>query len=276
MKHLLLSAILLTQTLLVFGQEPTAGKPDFDTADFSAKVEVAEWLVAYDTVAWKTTDVLLKLDKAELARLGQEWFCFQDKRGQWHAVYGKLENNKFELVAHFVVQSDEKISRTTDKVDEEFLVLHARALITARTKQKESIPADSPLHNQYIKRNADKSFTVWILPAFQPNGMAVYGGEFIYTIDPSGEKVTKDESYFQGNFRAFNTKPPREIWLNYREKEKPTLGAVFFVWYYKEYFTKIIIDNSKSTSTVIKNEANPSGYMWLNIEKDQKPADAPK
>lgn len=277
MKHLLLAVILLTQAGFVFGQKPKIDKPVFDIPDFNKKVEVAEWLVRYDTVAWKTTDVLMRLDKAELARLGQEWFCFQDKGGRWHAVYGKLENNKFDLVAHFVVQADDgEITRTTEKVDDDFLVSHSRALITARTKQKESIPADAPLHNQYIKRNADKSFSVWILPALQPNNIAVYGGEFIYTIDPAGEKVTKDESYFQGAFRGFKTDPPREIWLNYREKEKPTLGAVFFVWYYKDYFTKIFIDNSKSTSTVIKNSANPSGYMWINVEKDQKPADPPK
>ena len=277
MKHLLLAAIVLTQALFVFGQKPKAGKPDFDIPDFNEKLEVAEWLVRYDTVAWKTTDLLMTLDKAELTRLGQEWFCFQDKSGQWHAVYGKLENNKFDLVAHFVVQSnDGKITRTTDKIDNDFLVSHARALITARKKQKESIPADSPLHNQYIKRNADKSFTVWILPAFQPNNIAVYGGEFIYTIDPAGEKVTKDESYFQGAFRGFKADPPREIWLNYREQEKPTLGAIFFVWYYKKYFTSIFIDNSKSTSTVIKNGANANGYMWVHVEKDKKPADPPK
>lgn len=269
MKHLVLVAIFLTQAFLVSAQKPTAGGPDFDVADFNRKFEVAEWLVRYDTVAWKTSDLLMTQSKAELARLGEDWFCFEDEHGRWHAVYGKLENNKFDLVSHFVVQSsDGKITRTTDKIDEDFLVSHARALITARKKLKESIPADSPLHNQYMKRNADKSFTVWILPAFQSNGVAVYGGEFIYAIDSAGEKITKDESYFQGAFRGFKTDPPREIWLNYHEKEKPTLGAIFFVWYYKQYFTKIFIDNTKSTSTVIKNG---NGYMWVHVEKDKSP-----
>ena len=46
------------------------------------------------------------------------------------------------------------------------------------------------------------------------------GGEFISTIDATAEKITKDESYFQGAVRGFNAKPPREIWLNYTEKEK--------------------------------------------------------
>jgi hypothetical protein len=124
----------------------------------------------------------------------------------------------------------------------------------------------APAFNQYIKLNADKTFTVWILPAFQTDGTAVYGAEFIYTIDATGNKITKDESYVQSTFRGFKTNPPREIWLNYRETEKPTLGAIFFVWYYKEYFTNIFIDNSKTTSTVVKN--GDKGYIWVHVEKE--------
>jgi len=151
------------------------------------------------------------------------------------------------------------INRATDKIDDSSATLHARALITARTKLSQTIPENSPTHNSYIRRNADKTFSVWYLPAFQPSGVAVYGGEFIYTIDPSGEKILKDESYFQGQFRGFNAKPPREIYLAYPEKEKPTLGSIFFVLYYKEYFSSIFIDNSKSMSTLIKSD---SGYVW--------------
>jgi len=268
MRHLVLIALFLTQALIGLGQEHRSDHPVFDTSDFSRKFAIVEWLVRYDTIAWKTSDVLMTQDKAELDRLGQDWFCFQDKNDRWHALYGKLVNNEIDLVAHFVVDSAGKIIRTADSLDRDFLISHARALATARAKLQVTIPEHSPLHNQYIKRNADGSFTVWMLPAFQPNRLAVYGGEFIYTIDPTGQKVTKDESYFQGAFRGFKADPPREIWLNYREQEKPTLGAIFFVWYYKEYFTKIFIDNSKSTSTVIKSGTND--YVWVHVEKDEK------
>lgn len=255
---------LLVFTLTAFGQKDKQNAPKFDVADFNKKFEVAEWLVRYDLVAWKTTDVLREQDKKELERLGAEWFCFQDKNSLWHAVYGKYENDKYDLVFHFVMSADSKITRTNDKVDAEFLSSHSKALITAN-KQLAAALKDvaTPRFNQYIKQNADKTFTVWLLPAFQTNGVAVYGGEFIYTIDQTGNKIAKDESYFQGNFRGFKADNPREIWLNYREIEKPTLGAVFFVWYYKPYFTKIVIDNSKSTSTVIQG-------IWVHVEKDSE------
>ncbi len=269
MKRLLPLFLLFASGFSALGDVQPNQKPDFDIADFNQKFEVVQWLVGYDNIAWKTTDLLMASDKAEFARLGKEWFCFQTKDRLWHAVYGKLVDNKFDQVFHYVVDASGKITRTPDKIDETFLVLHARALDLAVTKLSETLPADSPRHNSYIKQNPDKSFTVWLLPAFQPNGLAVYGGEFIYTIDPAARKITKDESYFQGAFRGFKSTPPREIWLNYREKDKPTLGSIFFVWYYKPYFTSIMIDNSKSTSTVNKNGDQ---YMWVHVEKDQKSA----
>lgn len=74
-----------------------------------------------------------------------------------------------------------------------------------------------------------------------------------------------DDSYFQGQFRGFNADKPREIWINYRETEKPTLGAVFFAWYYKSYFTKIVIDNSKSISSPLKDS---NTWTWVHAQKE--------
>jgi hypothetical protein len=265
-KPLLVLVLVLTAGLFSFA---SAGQIQFDVADFNKKFDVVQWLVAYDTVAWKTTDFMLANDKDDVSRLGKEWFCFQDKDKLWHAVYGKLENNKFDQVLHYISDADGKITRTSDKLDDVFVLLHARALHLAVARLSASVPPGYPAHNSYIKQNGDKTFTIWVLPAFQPNRVAVYGGEFIYTIDSAAEKVTRDDSYFQGAFRGFNVKPPREIWLNYREKDKPTLGAIFFVWYYREYFTKIFIDNSNSTSTLIKSG---DGYVWTHVVKDKKNA----
>jgi hypothetical protein len=269
MKYL---AVILVAVCFVFTsypqktEKPATGGPDFDIVDFNKKFEVARWLVEYDNVAWKTTDELMKQDKKDLERLGPEWFCFKDKNGLWHAVYGKLTGTTYEPVVHFVVDSTDKITKSDAKIDQEFLNSHAIALSTTRAKLAKTIPENSPRFNQYIKQNSDKTFSVWLLPAFQENGTAVYGGEGIYTVDVSGQKILKDESYFQSNFRGFKSEPPREIWLSYGEMKKPSLGAIFFVWYYKQYFTKIFIDNEASTSTVIKTG---DGYMWAHVEKDQ-------
>lgn len=261
-------AILVIAVLFgaAYSQKPVVKDPDFDVVDFNKKFEVAQWLVEYDNVAWKTSDVVMQQDKKDLERLGAEWFSFKDKNNLWHAVYGRLGDSEYEAVFHFQMDAFGKITKSDVKIDQEFLNAHARALATSRTKLMTSIPKDSPRFNQYIRQNSDKTFSVWLLPAFQTNGVAVYGGEGIYTIDATGQKILKDESYFQPNFRGFKSEPPREIWLNYSELKKPSLGAIFFVWYYKSYFTSIFIENEKTTSTALKTD---QGYMWVHVEKEE-------
>lgn len=264
-KILLVLSIVLFFSPIAFAQKKNLDKgPDFDVDDFTKKFEVAQWLVDYDNVAWKTTDVVVQQDKKDLERLGAEWFAFKDKANVWHAVYGKLGDKGYDVVFHFVMDGAEKITRSDAKIDQAFLDGHARALATCRSKLMAIIPAGSPRFNQYIRQNADKTYSVWLLPAFQTNGVAVYGGEGIYTVDAAGTKLLKDESYFQPDLHGFLAQPPREIWLNYRELKKPSLGAIFFVWYYKAYFTKISIDNEKSISTVIKDGPE---YTWVHVEK---------
>lgn len=268
--HFLITIIFLVISMTAVSQVPVARVAKFDANDFSKKFETARWLVEYDEVAWKTSDVLLTEDKAEIAKLGREWFCFQDAEKKWHAVYGRLDNNKYVPVFHYTFDRTGKIASSSEKLDGEFLTSHANALSTARTALKEKIPVNAPVFNQYILRNPDKTFQVWMLPAFQPNGVAVYGGEGVYKIDAAGTRVVEDHSYFQKEFRGFNSDPPREIWLDYTELEKPTLGAIFFVWYYKSYFTKIFVNNLKSTSTVITDPK--TGPIWVHVEKEDKPA----
>ncbi|HTK38253.1 MAG TPA: hypothetical protein VL325_07160 [Pyrinomonadaceae bacterium] len=259
--------VALITVSVSLAQKSTPDKPKFDVADFNQKFETARWLAAYDEVAWKTTDVVMTEDKTSLAKIGPEWFCFQDSKGTWHAIYGRFENGTYDLLFHYLMDATGKITKTSDKVDQGLLNTYAKSLVTARTRLMSKISPNSPSFNQYVRLNSDKSLDVWMLPAFQRDETAVYGGEGIYHIDSTGTKVISDSSYFQEGLRGFKTTPAREIWLNYRELEKPTLGSIFFVWYYKSYFTNIYIDNIKSTSTVVRDG---NEYIWVHVEKDGK------
>lgn len=188
-----LTLFFIGLTTLAYGQK-------FDIKDFSHKMEVAEWLIEYDEVAWVTSDSVMAQDEKELARLGSEWFCFE-KDSIWHAVYGKYKDNQFDLVFHYKV-SDGKVIRTSEAVDTSLLHRYSRALQTANSQIMAIRKAINLRFNQYIKENDDKTFTVWILPAFQPSGIAVYGGEFIYTIDKTGIKLLKDVAISKTSFVA--------------------------------------------------------------------------
>ena len=246
---------------LTYGQNTKA--PNFDIADFNKKMVVAEWLYEYDMVAWITSDSVMNQNKEDLARLGTDWFCFK-KNDIWHAIYGKYENNQFDQVFHFKVDKGQVI-KTSETVDTALLHRYSRALSTAQGEIKALKDTVNLRFNQYIKENDDQSLSVWILPAFQPNSVAVYGGEFNYTIDAKGVKILNDESYFQGQFRGFKVDNPRQIWLNYQEKDKPTIGSIFFAWYYKSYFSKIVIENSTTISTPFNSD---NGWTWIHAVKD--------
>jgi len=251
--------------LTVFGQK--SKKMSFDVSDFNQKASVAEWLYLYDAIAWWTSDSVMTEDEEEIGSLGGEWFCFQTEDKNWHAVYGKYEDNKMNVVFHYLVDTAYTVSRVFESIDTTFLNLHARALIAANNQIAALKDSVQLRFNQYIRQNEDKTFTVWVFPAFQPSGYAVYGGEFIYEIDHTGTKIIKDNSYYQGAFRAFKVDKPREIWLDYTELEKPTLGTVFFIWYYKKYFTYIKLDTKNYITTTIKGS---DGYSWMHIEKEKK------
>lgn len=260
----LILIFMIIHSVSSFGQKGMS----FDLKDFSKKQLLAEWLCNYDAIAWWTSDSLMKQDSQELQRLGKDWFCYQTSDNNWHAVYGKYDNNQFDLVFHYIVDKNNNVSRIYETVDSSKLNTHSRALITANKQMQSLKDSVNVLFNQYIKQNEDKTFTVWIFPAFQPSNLAVYGGEFIYTIDHTGNNVLKTEGYYQGQFRGFEVGKPREIWLNYRELENPTLGSVFFVWYYKSYFTSIKIDNKDFVSSTIKND--DGSYSWIHVEKEEK------
>ncbi|SFU37537.1 hypothetical protein SAMN05216480_10244 [Pustulibacterium marinum] len=237
-----------------------------DIKDFNEKAEIADWLLRYDLAAWYSTDALVAKGEEEMSGIGREWFCFQDTTNIWHAVYGKYEHGQYDQVFHFKVKSKEEVIETDEQIDTTFLNKYGKALSRAFKEMKPISDAAGIRFNHYIRENKDGNLEVFIFPGFQPNGTAVYGGEFIYEISPDDE-IIKDNSYYQGQFLGFKTDPPREIWLNYREKEKPTLGGVFFAWYYKDYFTKIYIDNKESVSTPFNDNGN---YTWIHVEKDLK------
>lgn len=262
--------LIFIYILFIFSMNVTAQKNDIilDLKKFNTNTEIAEWLYMYDAVAWWTSDSVMTNDKSEIERLGNEWFCYISEDNLWNAVYGKYENNNFDMVFHYVVGEDGIIRRVFDNVDTTMSNSFSRALILAKETAAPSLDTMPVTFNQYIRRNDDKTITVWLLPAITSKNAAVYGAEFIYTFNKYGNKMLKDESYIQGPLRGFLIGEPREIWVEYPELEQPSLGGIFFVWYFKKYFTQIKLETKYYISTVFKND--DSGYYWVHVQKENE------
>jgi hypothetical protein len=262
----LITGALILSSLIAFGQKNKG--LTFDIMDFNHKATTAEWLYEYDAIAWWTSDSVMLGDSLEKSRLGSDWFCFQTQDNNWHAVYGKYENYSFDLVFHYLIDTSYNVKRVYQEVDTAVLHGYSRALQTANQYIKPHTDSVNLRFNQYIKQNDDRTYSVWVFAAFQPNHWAVYGKEFILIVDESGKTIVEDKSFYDTEFRGFEVKEPREVWIDQTRFENPTLGLVFFVWYYKKYFTNINIDNKNYVTTTIKN--NDGSYSWMHTEKEVK------
>jgi hypothetical protein len=260
--------LLLVSPFLAIAQQPD--KMAHYVATLNANDSVAIWLCRYDEVAWVSSDSVSASPKEQMAKLGKQWFCFRENK-TWHAVYGKYENGVFNTVFHYIVDTARKIKRIYTAVDSFLAGSLSRALINADEKMKKYLDTNYVLRfNQYVRKNPDNTIAVWLFPAFQTNGTAVYGAEFYYKYDAKGNNLLDKYEYFQGKFRGFKTGQKRDIYINYTDLEEPSLGAVFFARYYKPYFTNITIEVKHMDSQLFNDNGN---YTWISAIKEEREKD---
>jgi len=261
----LFTTIVLAISVNAFCQTEVTKTPyDEFIKTFNSKMDTVAWLCEYDNIAWWTSDSVYATSKEEQAKLGAEWFCF--KIGDiWHAVYGKYSSQNYDMVYHYEVDTNQFIKRVYTKIDSSILNSYSRAIVNGNKALDEYPDSIKIRFNQYIRRNSDNSMSVWFLPAFTRNGIAVYGGEFYYIFDPSGNNLILKSEYSQ-EYKGFKPDTKKEIWLDYSGKDEPTLGSIFFIWYYRKYFDRIIVDTKKFKSTLFHDEEK--GYYWVHAAKD--------
>ncbi len=232
---------------------------NFDTTSFNQHIKLAEWLYEYDEIAGLTSDSLKPYGKEKLLWLGVTGFCYRDVSGEWQAVYGRFAKKHFEIIFHYAIDTAFRLRAVKSTSDTIQIKHYARALQnTAGLLQR--VKDSANIHfSQYIRRLADHRIEVWILPSFQPSGQAIYGCEWKFQFDSTGEHLINSSSYVSA-LKGVWVGQLRELWLNYRDIESPSPGGVFFAWYFKDYFKRIHIDTHKRTSTLSKDASGR--YCW--------------
>jgi hypothetical protein len=265
MKRISFSLLLIFLFTALQGQKPMR---NFDVTSFNQKFKTVRWLADYDRATWQVLDALNDLpdfrEKAPL--LSNEWFCYMDRDSIWHAVLGTFDGTQYRVIYFLTLDKDFSVRVDPSPPPASFALPYATALRTAIDRLKRDHP-DLPVQmNHYIRKNTDGTFTVWFFPSPFQNDMAIYGGEFSYTLDPSGTKILQSSGYYAGKFKGFPLdKGLEEITLDYTDIDEPTLGGIFFVWEYKELFKKIRLETSRSISSVLKDHTGE--YYWIHVEK---------
>lgn len=267
MRQLIYTSFFLICTFNSFSQNTKSGSAVFDKQDFEQKLSLSKWLYQYDLFASKSSDSVV-MEHIELyKRLGEEWFCYQDQRKVWHAIYGNYQNGKYDYVFHYEGNTNSlKQTPFPFPKDSVMIMKYASALHISHLKFESDYTAKTgDIHfNHYIKRNPDKTFTVWYFPGFQKSQKAVYGGEVVYNLDSNATSIIKQESFFQDKLISTPLdNRSREIVIDYSIVEKPTLGSVFFAWTYRFGFPDMVLKTAKSISRLhYFKERQVNNFVW--------------
>ena len=254
MRKILLFPFLIPIFALMASAQTTSQA--FDTLQFNKQLEFANHLIEYKFYT--------QLAESEFSKLPEtsdfEWFSYKENN-TWYAIGGNNTGNTFAIKKHVSFDSLHTISDYTGNSNTSELDALGSALANADTRFQVIRDTSSIYFNAFVISNPDQTISVWYFPAFQPSGQAIYGCEWEYIFGNTGKNLISQNSSVK-NVTGVWIGQPRELWLNYRSIDKPTIGSVFFAQCFRDYFTRIRIDTRNSTSTISK-EGN-GNYKWTH------------
>lgn len=258
----IITILLLTTSFIAYSQDDLPeGNEQFMMTHFN-NIELASKMLAYDHVAWVSSDSIQTLSKEELSTYGGQWFCYLDSTGIYHALYGAYDST-YTLTAHYLVDSTTfAVNRTYEPFDTTLAVQYSKAYDLALSRKKEFLGSDDRLRYNHFIFRTDSTINVHFLPAFQPNGYMVYGSEQHYTLNADATLIIDTLEYFN-EYRGYQAAPNKEITIAYEDLDYNSLGAVFFLMYYDQYFKSIRILTRNYVSTFLKGKNNEGS--WIHV-----------
>ncbi|MCR9253633.1 MAG: hypothetical protein NXI20_24670 [bacterium] len=256
MKYIIIVTLFISPLLATSQDDLPAGNEQFMRTHFE-NVELASRMLAYDHVAWVSSDSLITLSQDELRTYGGQWFCYLDSLGIYHALYGAYDSS-YTLTAHYLVDSTTfQVNRSFEPFDTTLAIQYSKAYDLALARKREFLgPEDQVRYNHFIFRS-DTTVSVYFIPAFQPNGYMIYGAEQHYTLNFEATQIIDKFEYFK-EYRAYQAAPNKEVTIIYEDLDYISLGAVFFLMYYDRYFKSIRIVTKNYVSTFF-NES------WMHV-----------
>jgi len=234
-----ITTLFLTFPIFCFSQLSETEVEKFMKTHYD-QVEVASKMLAYDHVAWVSSDSIKTLSREELSSYGGKWFCYLDSTGIYHALYGAYDST-FTLTAHYLVDSTTfAVNRTYEPFDTIRAIQYSKAYDLALSRKQEFLGSDDQLRYNHFIFRSDSSINVHFIPAFQPNGYMIYGAEQHYTLNLEATLIIDTLEYYH-EYRAYQAAPNEEITIAYENLDYTSIGAVFFLMYYESYFKSITI-----------------------------------
>lgn len=250
--------LILMHAFVLTGMAQSAIR-EFDSLRFDENLKLANYFIDCE---FHTQLAMDKYSQTENVS-SSEWFSYQGNNS-WHTIATNSNDNTFKITRHVTFDSLNNISENTGMYDSVKLFASGSALTLANAQFQIIRDTCNLYFNSFVNRNPDQTISIWFLPAFQPSGQAVYGCEWEYIFDKTGKKLLRQNS-FTNIMTGVWIGQPRELWLNYRNTDRSTVGSVFFALSFRDYFTRIRIDTRISTSSTTKDTAG--NYTWTHKMK---------
>jgi hypothetical protein len=239
--------------------KPQTTSPEFDSVKFNKDLGLAEWLTDYEFYTQLAVDKFGR----QLEDADADWFSYTENN-IWHTICGKPIGKKFIIYKNIVSDSLDNVINYTGTYDTSKVNACGFAISKAETLFQLVRDTAEIYFNSFVAHNPDQTISVWFFPALQPSGQAIYGCEWEYVFDKNAANLINQHYFFNGISGVWIGKP-RELWLNYRKTNSPTLGSLFFAVSYRGFFTRLHIDTYANTSTISKNAEGK--YSWKHKAK---------
>jgi hypothetical protein len=256
----------------VRAQTPPTAPRTFPTAAFDSVARTAAWLAQYDRVAWETsalvTAAVPHLTPDRVDRIGAEWFCFE-RDSIWHAVYGRYDatRRRYDVVLHYSGRPGQSFVAATTPLDTALTARYGRALQMTRARLPAEVRDEGVQLTTFVRPRADGSLDVWYLPAFQPDGWAVYGIELRYTLDPDARRLT-DSTAIIATLRGSLLDSTVTIEIDNERNPIPTVGQAFFATVYASRFDAIVIHDRDFISEFAMIDGRRG---WVHDRRERPP-----
>ena len=255
--------IIVLFTLIIFNnslKSTESSKKEY-LENFSKTSWNAFQIYNIDKALYLSLDLLKNENSDSIKKISNYRFCLQDSLNNYNVIYGYPENGKFIWLFNY--KCDSSYTFTVDKYKKD---TNITSLLYKLVNQKEYII------EKYAKKNVDltyytfvnsDSINLFILPSWQNSQLAVYGPEFCYTYNSTGEQI--DSLTIDKEPLGFSIKndSESEIYLDLRDKDFVSLGSVFFTLLYKEFFKEVYIETKNEKSYLI----DIKDFRWGHIHK---------
>ncbi len=223
----------------------TALAAELDPVALNTRVGIAATLVAYDVVAWTTSDALVAAGMP--AGLDGTWFVVDPGLGPT-GYYGRYDAvaDGFVQLAAFRMASDGGTEAVSTPLPAAVADPRGRAVRDVRARLPKSLTrlqSSGVNPNLYVLEADDGGLDVWVLPSLAPNGQLVVAPCARYHYDATGSRRL-DASVEKHRPRAYTLGPQETILLDSVDRHTPTVCELYWAYYYADDVARIQVETN--------------------------------